>query len=412
MAPKEAALHTQDLVNVMVELDRWKSEARFAKALKMANRGTLYQLNEEHLEDHRGGIFGKEIWDSPVLSGKDYLPLNSLPTPAQTQRIMTLEVGGENEYTFAPSHGSSDLDVHATKALLENILNPAYTNRGAIIHAACPTLDHLRKDTSVWQNDGVLGQTDFQVTIAPACEFFDIKVYDNRRFTALLSGTQVIIAYPPSAENSTVLTARYEALAGSTSGAIWDAVDLQHGIAIVQKSGETLVLPPFWSCVVFCTETCVSAAYSIATASQYTQRFKYMALSMAQLQMWPDLRIRQIEVIKFASSLAQHLGHSLNSRLPRFDNKAIVTDICKKWEGEMKVRFGQLLAMIDDEAECDRICGIVAQAWIQLVHARREKKPICRLCKERLDKVKGLKGPDQHLVDHVVDNHCIVRVRE
>lgn len=38
--------------------------------------------------------------------------------------------------------------------------------------------------------------------------------------------------------------------------------------------------------------------------------------------------------------------------------------------------------------------------------------PICRLCKERLDKVKGLKGPDRHLIDHVVDKYCIVRVRE
>lgn len=185
MAPKEAALHTQDLVDVMVELDHWKSEPRFAKALKMTNCGTLYQLSEQDLEDHRGGIFGKEIWDSPVLSGKDDIPLTSLPAPAQTEHIMMLEIGGGNEYTFAPSHSTPDLDAYATKALLENILNPTYTNRGAIIHAACPALDHLRKDTSAWQGDGVLGLTNFQVSIAPACEFFDIKVYDNRHFTAL-----------------------------------------------------------------------------------------------------------------------------------------------------------------------------------------------------------------------------------
>ncbi|KAH3945928.1 hypothetical protein HBH98_112530 [Parastagonospora nodorum] len=412
MAPKEAALHTQDLIDIMVELDHWKFEPRFAKALKMANRGTLYQLNEQDLEDHRGGIFGKEIWDSPILSGKNNIPLTSLPTPAQTQRIMMLEIGGDNEYTFAPSHGSSDLDVHATKVLLENMLNPTYASRGAIIHAACPTLDRLRKDTSASQNDGVLGQTDFQVSIAPACEFFDVKVYDNRRYITLLSGKQVIIAYPPSVENSTMLTARYKALARSASGAIWDAVDLQYGIAIVQKSGETLVLPPFWSCVVLCTEMCVSAAYSIATASQYTHRFKHIAISITQLQMWPDPRTQQIELMKLASSLAHHLGLSINSHLPCFDNRAVVTDICKKWEGEMKAKFGQLLGMIDDEAECDRICGIVTQAWIQLVHARRDKKPVCRLCKERLDRVKGLPGPDQHLIDHVVDTHCAVRMRE
>lgn len=106
----------------------------------------------------------------------------------------------------------------------------------------------------------------------------------------------------------------------------------------------------------------MSAAYSVATASQYTQRFEHIALSIAQLQMWPDLRTRQIELIKFASSLTQHLGLSLNSHLPRFDNKAVITDIYKIWEGEMKAKFGQLLAMIDDEAECDCICGMVAQA--------------------------------------------------
>jgi hypothetical protein len=239
-----------------------------------------------------------------------------------------------------------------------------------------------------------------------------VKVYDNRRYTTLLSGIQVIIAYPPSVENSTVLTARYKELAGSTSGAIWDAVHLQHGIAIVQKSGETLALPPFWSCVVLCIETCVSVVYSITTASHYTQQFKHIALSIAQLQMWPDPQTQQIELMKFASSLAQHLGLSLNSRLPRFDNRAVVTDICKKWEGETEAKFGQLLGMIDDEAECDSICGIVAQAWIQLVHARRDKMPVCRLCKERLDRVKGIHGPDQRLIDHLVDKHCAVRMRD
>jgi hypothetical protein len=43
MAPKEAALHTQDLIDIMFELDHWKFEPRFAKALKMANCGTFYQ---------------------------------------------------------------------------------------------------------------------------------------------------------------------------------------------------------------------------------------------------------------------------------------------------------------------------------------------------------------------------------
>ncbi|KAL5113277.1 hypothetical protein ACEQ8H_008853 [Pleosporales sp. CAS-2024a] len=392
----------------MVELDK-HTDARFQKAFSMANRGDLFPLNEEELAEHRGRIFGKDIWDSPVLAGKDALPLTDLPTPAQFQRIMKLQTNGKNHFRFAPSLGTASLDAGATEELLENMTNPAYSERGAIIHASCPVLDHLRSKSHGWQQDGVLGQSRFQVTIAPAGEFFDSEVDEHYRFMTLIAGTCIVIAYPPSRANTSAMQIRYEALSGSHLGPIWTALTLYHGIAIVQKAGQTLMLPPFWSSVLFVTETSVSAAHSIATADKYPQRLDLTCLSVAQLRMWPDKATEQRELTRYADSLAAHLDLCLNAKLPRFDNKNLVIDICRKWDSEIKGRFAHLLACLDDEEHCMRIRESVRQTMCTFIHARREKKPVCRLCKVRLDKVKGLRGPDDHLVSHVTEQHSVLR---
>jgi hypothetical protein len=143
MAPKELALHTQDLVDVMFELENCK-DARFVQVYEMVKKGNLLQLNvEEGTYDMDVPL--QDFWDAPVLSGVEELPLDVLPTPAELQHTLKQEVGGENRFRFAPSRGSPEADAHATKALLNNITNPLYTGSGAILHAKIPTLDHLQK---------------------------------------------------------------------------------------------------------------------------------------------------------------------------------------------------------------------------------------------------------------------------
>jgi hypothetical protein len=290
-----------------------------------------------------------------MLSGKEDMPLTDLPTPAQVQCILMLEIGGQNRYQIAPSHGTSGLDAYATKQLLETIVNPGFSEREAVVHAACPTLDYFQTNMTAWQNDGLPGQTDFQFTITPASAFFDVHLHDNYRFITLLSDAQVTFAYPPSPPNTAALQARYKELARENTGPIWHTVNLEHGIAVVQKPGETLMLPPFWSSIIFCTKTCVSAAYSIATVSKFTQRFTHADLFVAQLRLWPSKTAEQTELVILASSFATHLDLSLNTRLTRFDSKPALVDIRKRWDKERKAKFGEILAMIEDEAERAKI---------------------------------------------------------
>jgi hypothetical protein len=115
------------------------------------------------------------------------------------------------------------------------------------------------------------------------------------------------------------------------------------------------MLSPFWSSIIFCTKTCVSAAYSIATVSKFTQRFTHADLFVAQLRLWPSKTAEQTELVILASSFATHLDLSLNTRLPRFDSKPALVDIRKRWDKERKAKFGEILAMIEDEAERAKI---------------------------------------------------------
>jgi hypothetical protein len=199
MAPKELSLHNQDLVDVMFELEDCK-DARFVQIYRMAKEGNLLQLNVEEGTDDMDGLL-QDFWNAPILSGIEERPLEDLPTPAQVQHIIKQNISSENHFRFAPSRGSPEADAHAIQNLLDNITNPTYTAPGTILHAKIPTLDHLQKKKKTrWntESDGCLGQADFQAIIAPAHDFFDMKVHATYHLITLLTGTQVVVAYPPT----------------------------------------------------------------------------------------------------------------------------------------------------------------------------------------------------------------------
>jgi hypothetical protein len=158
------------------------------------------------------------------------------------------------------------------------------------ISAASPTLERLRRNTTSWRNDGLLGQAAFQITIAHTSQVFDIAYYEYHRVSALLTGSRVVIAYPTSSANLSLLLEQYTNLSNGQTGDIFRTTyaSFSHGIAIVQKAGETLTLPPFWSFVTFYTSTTVAAEYCVATATKYMQRLEHTDLYLATTRMWPD----------------------------------------------------------------------------------------------------------------------------
>jgi hypothetical protein len=168
-------------------------------------------------------VFPEDPFESPILSGLEEIPFISLASTAQIQDALKGDIGGNNTFRFASSRGS-----------------PIYNERGAIIRMQSPA-----SKTLPWQVDGVLGQSNFQMTAAPAHEVFDLTYYEDYVFFTLLTGNKVRIAYSPFYNNPTILQKQYKKLQSSASGPIFlNILDkLHHGIAIIQKLGQTLMFP-------------------------------------------------------------------------------------------------------------------------------------------------------------------------
>jgi hypothetical protein len=408
MAPKEPVLHSQDLADGIHELDRCK-DPRAAYAFDIMQGGRLYPLNNGSLRHlgKRNPIFGDDAKSFPLLSGREDFPFAAVPTALEIQTTLSQDIGGKNTFRFAPSHSSPNLDAQATMSLLQNIANPTYNKRGAVIHMTSPTLERLRRNTTSWQKDGLPGKAAFQITIAPASEVFDIAYYEYHRVSALFTGSRVLIAYPPSSANLSLLLEQYSDIHDEQTGDIFGTTyaSFSHGIAIVQKAGETLTLPPFWSFVTFYTSTSVAAEYCVATATKYVQRLEHTDLYLATTRMWPDTSKQQIELIKYISSLATHLDMILNNKVVRFDTAPIIRKLCWTWDSDIKPKIAALIGTIDNDDEQQRLRTMFHAAWIPFIDRKRKKKIECRLCHFRFEGL-GRSTEDMRWLElHVVSAH-------
>jgi hypothetical protein len=384
---------------------------RAAHTFNLMQGGHMYPLNEADkrpLQEYKA-IFGEGIRDTPMLSGHEDLPFEALSTAIQVKKILIEDIGGENNFCFAPSRGLPELDAQATLDLLLNIRNPAYKERGAVIHMISPTLDRLRANTPSWQSEGLLEQASFQITIAPASEVFDLQYYEHYRASTLLMGSRVVIAYPPSRSNLSLLLEQYSKLRGEQTGDIFGTTysSLQHGFAIVQKRGETLTIPLFWSFVTFYTTTAVAAEYCVATATKYPLRLERTDLYLATTRMWPDTSKQQIELIKYVALLVTHLHLILNNKIPHFNAARVVLQLCKKWDKYIKGKVSALCAEIEDQGERGRSRNMFHAAWVPFIDRKRKKRPECRLCHERFEGLRGANSDavDRRLTEHVVGVH-------
>lgn len=378
------ALHNQDLVDVMLELERF-TDSRAAFAFKMAEKGHVHALDEIELKELRNahrGIFNPSEWESPILSGFEEGPFISLPTVAQTQHILKTDIGGENFFRFAPSRGSPEKDAHAIMKLLDNVGNPTYREPGSVIQMRSPTFDRLRSASPNWNTDGFLGQSAFQMTITPAKEVFEPEYYEHHFFSTLLTGSKVWLAFPPLHGNSDVLQKAYEDMhvRSSPPKSIHLLRKLQHGIAIIQKPGQTLMIPPFWSVMVFCTETSTSCGFFIATALKFMDRVRNMDIWLAVNRLWDDKEEEQAHLVKYAAEFAGHLSQILKDSFKHFRAGPVIAEICREWMKNtediiaergaksvlpyksMKDKMVELCAAIEDQAERARIEDIFQKA--------------------------------------------------
>jgi len=416
-----STLHNQDLVDVMAELERHQSDHRAAFAFDTAQGGRIHPLNEDelrHFQKETDGVFGPSQWDTPNLNGELPFTFTSLPSPTAVEKAIKSDVGGENHFRFAPSRGSPEDDANAVMHLLDNIGNPRYSEPGAVVHMQSPTFNQKKRWISGWEGDGVLGQSEFQMTVAPAGEIFELEYYEHHFSTTLLTGSKVWFTFPPLQANLDLLRKAYECMHDSnTSHVPLDVLsEMQHGIAIIQKPGQTLLLPPYWSHMIFCTETSTSCSFSLATAAQFMYRIKHMDLWVSHNLFWETGEQLQSHLVRYASELATHFATIMTGDLKRFKVAPVQNQICSEWvktgpkeaaEFEnMKEKIGVLLSLIDDEEARERIDDEIRHAWIEFMEEKRKKRPECRLCRVRIEHMPAGETPDERLARHVTDVHC------
>jgi hypothetical protein len=276
-----------------------------------------------------------------------------------------------------------------------------------------------------WAGDGILGQSNLQMTVTPAGETFDLEFSLHYYFCTLLTGTKVVVACPPHHGNPLTLQHQYVKLVNEAVGSVFldIASELQHGIAIVQKAGETLMIPPFWAYMSFCVETCTSAGYFIATALKFMERMVSIDLQVATVLMWPSKIEQQAELVQYVESLALHLDVLLNqpSSFVGFKPGAVVREICNNCDrelvqaperGMLKAQVCRLCSLIEDVGERMRVQRIWQRAWIEFLREKR-KRPECRLCKVRgadMPSFDQKESVEDGILAHFVAAYWVVRL--
>jgi hypothetical protein len=257
------------------------------------------------------------------------------------------------------------------------------------------------------------------MTIVPASEVFDLEYREHFLISTLLTGCQVWIVYPPLHSNPDHLQQQYKKLAGpnpqTKSGASFLALKsvLRHGIVLVQKPGQVLMLPPFWIHTTFCIETSVHASYMIATALKDVERLAYTDLFVAVMRLWPNKEKEQAELIKHATSLAHHLQTVLNGKFSHFKPTSVIQELCKEWDtrvqdnSPLRDKVNALCAAIEDDEERRKIEDVFQAAWMAFLEGKRRKDPACRLCGMRVDKMPGNDKASRRLEMHFLWQHWV-----
>ncbi|KAI8934932.1 hypothetical protein NX059_008600 [Plenodomus lindquistii] len=412
------ALHTQNLIDVMAELE-FCQDPRAAVLFKMALAGNHHALNEEALKELRRegvGPFKPNIFESPVLAGWNLQPFAFMPDADDIQHILLAEIGAPNVFRFAPTRGSVERDARAAAELLGNIANPRFKDPGAIIHMDSPTFDRLSLGYDRWEHLGFLGQTRYKTTIAPANEVFELVHHDHYLFSTLLVGCKVWLAFPPHPANMDALRQGYEDkwLEASDTAMMNTLPKLQHGIFIVQRPGETLLIPPHWSFMVVSTQTSTCCESWRAMATKYVDRLSSIGAWVLMNRLWPTKNLQQSYLVSYVRELGEHLEHILNGNFKYFNPSKVITKLCNGCfkldpkdsnKSTLNDMIKTLFVHIEDAKLAQRLEASFKQSWIDYLEVQRKKKARCRLCHLRIEIMPGDGHPRGRLTRHFLDAH-------
>jgi hypothetical protein len=403
----DLSLHTQDLADAIVELDRIGTpNSQMLHGL--AEHGSVRPLNEKQLKPLRkqGQVYQGNEWASPILTGQ--LPLDSPPNAKQIKSILMNEIGGKDSFHFVPTRGSPETDARAIVALLNNIENVSYSTSGAVLNMVSPTFERLFQFKVDWPEDGMLGSSHVVVAVTPADDVQDMEYYDTYTLSTLLHGSKVWLAYPPLLENFAALQEHYKLLATDEHALGMNiAQNFHDGILIVQQAGQGLIMPPFWTATAISTQMSVAVTYQATTASAFVGRIKHLSDFRLTCQLGLSNKTQEQNRLAFlASELVDHLQRIFEDSFPHCKISKVITDVCREYE-TLRAGLRQVLQTIDDKAIARGLENQYRAVWTNFLEEKRKKNPACRLCNTRVqDMPAGISATDR-LHQHFVDFHCL-----
>lgn len=399
-------LHTQDITDVMAELER--NDSPGCRALyDIAARGEVYSLNEETLRPLRrkGTVFSLDGWDSPVLTGDP--PMEALPNAKQIRDMLYHDILRGASYHFSPTRGSPEKDGEAIVELLKSLENPHYSKTGSILCMQSPSFERLCYKVD-WPSDGMLSVSEVVVAVSPADDAQHMDYSDHYTICALISGTTVWLAYPPLPHNIDALHKECEAIVKNGNGSAFTNLgNFQHGIVIIQRAGQTLVLPPFWIATSLTTRTSVTSTFYAATATIFPERVRHIDNYFTTVQLWSlgDTSGQQ-RLLIFATELIEHLQEVLVDNFPHYIATKIITEICRAYE-TLRTGLRRVLEAIEDKAIVRGLECKYRAIWLKFLEEKRKKSAACRLCNLRIRNMPARGTSTDRLRQHFIDFHCL-----
>lgn len=232
----------------------------------------------------------------------------------------------------------------------------------------------------------------------PTGDGYDLMHCEAYALNTLVSGTKVFVIFPPTPSNLDTLREKWEALAKVDdfySTPFWER--MEGGIALIQRAGETLIVPPFCPYISCSLETSVSAEYWIVTAKKIHLRMENTRLTLAQNNCEPAA-VRDVKLIQRCDSIQTALHMILDEAVENFDSIRTIIKMCQIWP-QVKDEIRAMCEAIEDQKTRVTIIDKFRRMWTQFLEKKKKKSGKCRLCSL------PVKSMTMTLAEHFVTDH-------
>ncbi|KAF2655976.1 hypothetical protein K491DRAFT_778379 [Lophiostoma macrostomum CBS 122681] len=374
----KSKLHNQTSEEVINELNKCQDELMQSAQMLIEN-GHIKILNAPTLKQLRK-MYGGDAWDTPLLTDDEVSlpwPKNKLPDLKTIHDIMSKAVD-KGSYTMARPNLEEGVWGIATN-LVQNLNDPKYVGEGGALHSIkSQALDQSAVFQS-WDSDGMLGRSEMNLTALPAGDSNDLDYRDCWTLSTLLQGTMSWMIMAPTPENLELLRDKLQKDTNGEETNSWEYLEhMQGAVAFIQRPGQMVYIPPCCPYAMLTIETCVSAAYRMATAKKFSMSLQNIPLFMQRV-LYDTSEVQEIKFTEKADKLQEALDAILTNSLPAYDAKNVIIQICRMWD-DVKDDYRNLCEAIKDKDTSTAIQNRIKETFTRFLVAKGKKSAKCRLC--------------------------------